>query len=89
MLIVWAKTYDDGSSFPGWASSIPTTLVDFYELMSYNQHHVTTKAATFNGGFYVSDPGHTVDWYKSQYQQSPNGYLGPWGVFVKEILTKS
>ena len=43
--------------------------------------------ATKNGGFYVSDPGHTVSYYNHQYQ-SGQGYLGPWGIFVEEILGK-
>ena len=87
VLIVWAKTIDDPSSFPtSWADSIPTTLVGFYQVMSYGQHTITTKVATKNGGFFVSDAGHTVDYYKGQYQPG-QGYDGPYGIFVEEMLT--
>jgi hypothetical protein len=86
-MIVWAKTYDDGSSFPNWASSIPLTFTDFFKVMSYNQHTATAKVATNNGGFYVSDQGHTVDYYKNLFP-STQGYDGPWGIFVEEILGK-
>jgi len=88
VLVVWAKTSEDVSSFPSWANSIPSTLVDFYKVMSYNQHVITTKIATKNGGFYMSDQGHTVSYYKNQFQQSGSGYVGPWGIFVEEILGK-
>ncbi len=87
VLIVWAKTVDDASTFPGWANGIPTTLSNFYSVMSYNQHTITTKVATKNGGFFVSDAGHTVAYYKSIYQ-SGQGYVGPFAIFVEEMLQK-
>ncbi len=87
VLFVWAKTVDDASSFPSWTNTLSTTLTDFYAVMSYNQHTITTKVATKNGGFFVSDPGHNVDYYKSVFQ-SGQGYLGPYGIFVEEILQK-
>jgi len=46
VLFVWAKTVDDPSVFPNWASTLPSTLADFYQVMSYNQHTITTKVAT-------------------------------------------
>jgi len=86
--MIWAKTCDDASPLPGWANTIPATFTDFYKVMSYNQHTITTKVATSNGEFYVSDPGHTVDYYKNLYSRSGQIYIGPWGIFVKEILAK-
>ncbi len=87
-LMIWAKTCDDANPFPSWANTIPATFTDYYQVMSYNRHRITAKVATRNGGFYVSDPGHTVDYYKNLYSQSGQDYAGPWGIFVKEILAK-
>ncbi len=87
VLIVWAKTVDDASTFPNWASGIPAELSNFYSVMSYNQHTITTKVATKNGGFFVSDAGHTVAYYKNIFQ-SGQGYVGPFAIFVEEMLQK-
>lgn len=88
VLFVWAKTVDDPSTFPNWSNTLPSTLTNFYQVMSYNQHTVTTKIATKNGGFFVPGPGHDVSYYKNLFLQSPQGYVGPFGIFVKEILAK-
>lgn len=93
VLFVWAKTTDDASVFPNWSNVLPTTLSDFYQVMSYNQHTVTTKIAIPpsypSGGFWVSN--HDVSHYKTQYQSLPSGhsYLGPWGIFVEEIFAQN
>ncbi len=63
VLFVWAKTVDDPSAFPSWTNTLPSTFVNFYQVMSYNQHNITAKIATKNGGFFVSDPGHTISYY--------------------------
>lgn len=88
VLFVWAKTVDDPSTFPSWANTLPSTFVNFYQVMSYNQHSITTKVATKNGEFFVADAGHDVIYYKNLYQQSPAGYDGPYGIFVEEMLVK-
>ncbi|MCL4706063.1 hypothetical protein KJ068_12920 [bacterium] len=87
VLFVWAKTVDDNSAFPSWTNVTPAVFADFYAVMSYNQHTITTRVATQNDGFFVSDFGHTVQYYKDQFQ-SGQGYLGPYGIFVEEILQK-
>lgn len=87
VLFVWAKTVDDVSSFPSWSTSMPTTLTDFYSVMSYNQHAIITKVATKNGGFFVSDSGHTVPYFKNLFQAG-QGYEGPFAIFVEEMLQK-
>ena len=90
VLFVWAKTNGDPSPFPSWANELPATLADFYQVMSYNQHIITTKVAvppsTPNGGFWVSN--HSSSHYINQYPNLPlpNPYVGPWGIFVEEIL---
>ncbi|NUO80434.1 hypothetical protein HUU05_10190, partial [candidate division KSB1 bacterium] len=89
VLFVWAKTNDDPSAFPNWANGLTTTLSDYYQVMSYDQHTVITKIATPpsdpNGGFWISS--HPVAYYKNQYNpQQPGTYLGPWGIFIEEIL---
>jgi hypothetical protein len=87
VLFVWAKTVDDPSAFPSWTNTLPSTFVNFYQVMSYNQHNITTKNATKNGGFFVSDPGHTISYYKNLWQPG-QAYLGPFGIFVEEMLGK-
>jgi hypothetical protein len=86
-LVVWAKTFDDESPFPDWAPELARTLSDFYDVMSYGNYRITTRVLPAGNSFYRSAPGHTIDFYKEEYKKNIKAYVGPWGVFVEEILT--
>jgi len=86
-LVIWAKTFDDQTEIPEWAPELSSTFSDFYDVMSYGNHKITTRVLPADHGFYRSAPGHTVDYYREAYKENTRRYVGPWGVFVEEILT--